>query len=79
MKAGSLNDSAADEYAQIEDDVKLTTHKKGYGILRKRHLISRARVLPTVSWMNYSQSMKILMNLQMVIWYVSNQHGCSDG
>ena len=27
MKAGSLNDSATDEYAQIEADVKLTTHK----------------------------------------------------
>ena len=31
MKAGSLNDSATDEYAQIEDDVKLTTHKSVRG------------------------------------------------
>ena len=42
-KAGSLNDSAADEYAKIELNAKLSSPKQGQTMLRSRHNITRAR------------------------------------
>ena len=42
-KAGSLNDTAVDEYAKIEFDSNLTTNKKGKGILQRRHYLTGTR------------------------------------
>ena len=43
-KAGSLNDTAVDEYAKIKLDYNLTNNKKGKGILRRWHYLSGTRV-----------------------------------
>ena len=42
-KASSLNDSAADEYAKIEKDAKISCPPMGKTMFRPRHNITRAR------------------------------------
>ena len=42
-KAGSLNNSASNEYYQIEIDSKITPAKKGKTMLRPRHHLTGAR------------------------------------
>ena len=42
-KTGSLNDTAVDEYAKIELDLKLTKNQKGKVILQHRHYLTGTR------------------------------------
>ena len=53
-KAGSLVDSAADEYSKIERDAKMSSPPVGKTMLRPPHNITLAQKLPTVLLLVYS-------------------------
>ena len=46
LKAGSLNDSAADKYAKIGEQTNKTSPPVGKSMLRLKHNITRARKIP---------------------------------